>query len=304
MPITIADNLPAKTALERENIFIMPEGRAIAQDIRPLRLLILNLMPTKIVTETQLLRLLSNTPLQLEIDLLQTSSYQSKNTAPEHLLSFYKTFDDVRMNRYDGMIITGAPVEQMPFEQVDYWKELSMIMYWSVTHVYSTLYICWGAQAALYYFYGIDKQPLPEKCFGIFEHKVLIPTHPLLRGFDDRFFAPHSRHTEISLEALSCCNAIDILATSKEAGLYIAASKDGRQFFVTGHSEYDRDTLAKEYFRDKDKGQSIQVPRHYFPGDDPAQTPIQNWRSHANLLYVNWLNYYVYQETPFDLKHL
>lgn len=304
MPITINDSLPAKQTLEQENIFLMPETRASTQDIRPLEILILNLMPTKITTETQLLRLLSNTPLQMKVDLLQTATHVSRNTPAEHLLSFYHVFDDVRHKRYDGMIVTGAPVEEMPFEEVDYWPELCTIMDWSVEHVYSTLFICWGAQAGLYHFYGINKHPLSEKRFGIFPHRVLVPKHPLMRGFDEDFYVPHSRHTEVRSQDILANPELLLLSDSERAGAYIACSKDGRRFFVTGHPEYDRDTLAKEYFRDVEKGLPIAVPENYFPGNDPGQVPRCNWRSHANLLYVNWLNYFVYQETPYDLEKL
>jgi homoserine O-succinyltransferase len=304
MPIKIPSGLPANRILESEHIFVMSENRAQHQDIRPLKLLILNLMPTKIATETQLLRCLSNTPLQIEIDLLQTSTYTSKNTSADHLLSFYSTFDQIKHQKYDGMIITGAPVEHLDFESVDYWKELCKIMEWSKTNVYSSFHICWGAQAALYYHYGIPKYPLAKKMFGIFSHEVLVPTSPLLRGFDDRFPAPHSRHTEVRAEDINKCADLRLLATSPEAGVYIAASADGRQIFVTGHAEYDSDTLAGEYFRDLGKGLDIEKPVHYFPDDDPSRTPLVNWRSHAHLLYTNWLNYFVYQGTPYDLNTL
>jgi homoserine O-succinyltransferase len=304
MPIKVADGLPAILTLEKENIFVMPEHRAVQQDIRPLKIIILNLMPTKIETETQLLRLLSNTPLQMEIDLLQAASHTSKNTPSEHLLEFYKSFEDVKCSRYDGMVITGAPIEQMPFEEVDYWPELCEILEWSKRNVYSTFHICWGAQAGLYYHYGIPKYDLTEKMFGVFSHRPLIPTHPLLRGFDEAFWAPHSRHTEVRREDIEKVPDIELLSTSDEAGVYIAANKDGRQIFVTGHSEYDRNTLAGEYFRDFDKGLDIKMPRHYFPDDNPLLMPPLKWSSHANLLYTNWLNYFVYQKTPFDLTSL
>lgn len=300
MPIKVTDGLPAIATLEKENIFVMPERVATHQDIRPLKILILNLMPTKITTETQMLRLLSNTPLQMEIELLQAATHNSKNTSSEYLLEFYKTFLEIKSNRYDGMVITGAPVELMPFEQVDYWPELCEIFEWSKTHVYSTLHICWAAQAGLYYHYGVPKYELDEKMFGIFSHKNLVPTHPLMRGFDEIFWAPQSRHTEVHKEDIDKVEDIEILSSSDEAGVYIVAEKNGRQFFVTGHSEYDRDTLAKEYFRDVKKGLDINMPRHYFPDDDPTKTPPLKWRSHANLLYTNWLNYFVYQKTPFD----
>ena len=304
MPINIPDGLPAQAVLESENIFAINEHRATHQDIRPLRIVILNLMPKKIETETQLLRLLSNSPLQVDIELLLTASHVSKNTPSEHLLKFYKTFDDIKDERFDGMIITGAPVEQMDFEEVDYWPELCQIMAWSKTNVYSTFHICWGAQAGLYYHYGIPKHPLPHKMFGIFPHTTLVPDHPLLRGFDERFMAPHSRHTTILREDIEKHSKLEILAESEEAGIYIVGKKNGRQFFVTGHSEYDRDTLATEYFRDVNLGLPIQVPKHYFPGDDPQKTPLHIWRGHANLLFSNWLNYFVYQSTPFDLSKI
>lgn len=304
MPIKVADGLPAILTLEKENIFVMPEQRASHQDIRPLKIVILNLMPTKMETETQLLRLLSNTPLQMEIDLLQAATHTSKNTPSEHLLEFYKSFDEIKDKRYDGMVITGAPVEQLPFEEVDYWPELCKIMDWSKRNVYSTLHICWGAQAGLYYHYNVPKHDLSEKMFGIFRHKTLIPTHPLLRGFDDVFWAPHSRHTEVLASDIEKVQGLEILSVSDEAGVYIVANADGRQIFVTGHSEYDRNTLATEYFRDVDKGLDIKMPRHYFPDDDPKLSPPLKWRGHSNLLYTNWLNYFVYQKTPFDLESL
>lgn len=304
MPIKVADGLPAILTLEKENIFVMSEQRASHQDIRPLKIVILNLMPTKMETETQLLRLLSNTPLQMEVVLLQAATHTSKNTPSEHLLEFYKTFDEIKDNRYDGMVITGAPVEQIPFEDVDYWPELCEIMEWSKRNVYSTLHICWGAQAGLYFHYGIPKHDLDEKMFGIFRHKTLVPTHPLLRGFDEIFWAPHSRHTEVLDSDIAKVPDLEILSISDEAGVYIVSNPDGRQIFVTGHSEYDRNTLAKEYFRDIDKGLDIRMPRHYFPDDNPKLSPSIKWRSHANLLYTNWLNYFVYQKTPFDLTSL
>lgn len=302
MPIKIPTQLPAANVLQKENVFFMSELRAMRQDIRPLRILILNLMPTKITTETQLLRLLGNSPLQVEVDLMQTKSHQPKNTPAEHLLNFYRTFDEYRNNTYDGMIITGAPVEHMEFEEVNYWEELCEIMEWSKTHVTSTFHICWGAQAALYYHYGIQKHALPEKMFGIFEHKVLKPRSKLVRGFDDTFYAPHSRHTGVDRELIAQNENLSILAESEEAGVYIAASKGGKQFFVTGHSEYDPMTLAEEYFRDVEKGLDIAIPKNYFPEDNPKKKPKVTWRSHANLLYTNWLNYYVYQITPYDIS--
>ena len=304
MPIKIPDSLPAKETLNNENIFVMDEQRALHQDIRPLRIAILNLMPTKITTETQLLRLISNTPIQIEIELLHPKTHISKNTPLEHLTKFYKTFDEVKDEKFDGLIITGAPVEQMEFEEVNYWNELKKIMDWSLTNVYSTFHICWGAQAALYYHYGIKKYPLKEKMFGIFEHRICKPNTMLLRGFDERFYAPHSRHTEIRREDIEKVQEIDILSDSEQAGIYIMKTDGGRQVFVTGHSEYDRFTLKEEYERDVTKGLDIKVPVNYFPDDDPKKEPIVNWRGHANLLFSNWLNYYVYQETPFDLNEL
>ena len=304
MPIKIPDALPATEILTNENIFVMGEDRAIHQDIRPLKIGILNLMPTKIATETQLLRLLGNSSLQVEITLLRTQTYQSKNTPEEHLLNFYQTFDQVQDEKYDGFIITGAPVEQMPFEEVDYWQELETILDWSRTHVYSTLHICWGAQAGLYHRYGIPKYPLPAKQFGVFPHQIKRKNVKLLRGFDDLFFVPHSRHTEIRRADIQRAPDLEILAESDEAGVYIVASLDGRQIYVTGHSEYDPFTLKNEYERDVKLGLPIAVPRNYYPGDDPSCTPLVRWRGHANLLYVNWLNYYVYQETPFNLGDL
>ncbi len=303
MPIKIPDSLPARAILEQENIFTMTERRAVHQDIRPLKLLILNLMPTKMVTETQLLRVLSNTPLQIEVTLLQTSSYKSKNTPEEHLLSFYTTFDKVKDQRFDGLIITGAPVETLPFEEVDYWEELCEIMTWSKTNVYSTFHICWGAQAGLYFHHGVPKYPLEDKVFGVFEHE-LLGRQPLTRGFDDVFLAPHSRHTEVRAEDIEASPNLLLLAQSPQAGVYLAMTPDGRQVFVTGHSEYDANTLSKEYFRDLERGLPIKLPHHYFPEDNPNKAPKKTWRSHAYLLYTNWLNYYVYQATPFDLDTL
>jgi homoserine O-succinyltransferase len=304
MPVKIPNTLPARATLERENIFVMDEERAIHQDIRALRVAILNLMPTKIATETQLLRLLSNSALQVEVTLLHTASYESRNTDAEHLLNHYLTFDDIRQEKFDGLIITGAPVEQMPFEEVDYWKELTRIFDWAETNVESTFYICWGAQAGLYHRYGIPKYDLPRKMFGVFEHRVLAPTESLLRGFDDIFLAPHSRHTEIRRADIEPVNELQLLAESDEAGVYIVGSKDGRQLYITGHSEYDPFTLKAEYDRDVNKGLPIHIPKNYYPNDDPRQTPHVRWRGHANLLYSNWLNYYVYQTTPFDLNEL
>ncbi|HNQ97146.1 MAG TPA: homoserine O-succinyltransferase [Treponemataceae bacterium] len=278
--------------------------RAMKQDIRPLKIAILNLMPTKEVTETQLLRLLGNTPLQIEITLLTMASHESTNTSKEYLEAFYRTFESVKDTKYDGLIITGAPVENMPFEDVDYWKEMTRIMDWSETHVFSTLHICWGSQAALYHKYGIDKHKLDDKVFGIFEHRVLNPRHKLLRGFDDTFRAPHSRHTTIYTEDINKIPELEILAVSEEAGAFIVASRDGRAVYVSGHAEYDADTLSREYLRDINKGLKIEVPRNYFPGDNPEKNPPVTWRAHANLLFVNWLNYFVYQETPYDIEDI
>ena len=304
MPIKIPNALPATQTLLGENIFVITETRAITQDIRPLKIAILNLMPTKITTETQLARLLGNTPLQVELDLLHTASHVAKNTAAEHMLSFYRTFDDVKDNYYDGLIITGAPVEQMPFEEVTYWDELCRIMEWSKTHVTSTFHICWGAQAGLYYHYGIKKHPLREKLFGIFNHTKDHKNSILLRGFDDVFPAPHSRHTYIKREDIEACPELKIIASSKEAGVYIAQNHGGSQVFITGHSEYDADTLKKEYLRDKNLGLPIEVPQNYYPNDDDTKDPLVTWRAHANLLYSNWLNYFVYQTTPYDITQI
>jgi len=302
MPLNVPDNLPAIQQLREENIFVMQETRAVHQDIRPLRILILNLMPVKITTETHLLRMLSNNPLQIEITLMHTMTHTSKNTPVEHLKAFYKTFHQVKEKKFDGFIITGAPVEHMEFEEVDYWKELTEIMDWSTGHVTSTLYICWAAQAGLYYFYGIPKYPLPEKMFGVFRHKVNNPRIPLVRGFDDEFLAPHSRHTEIRRSDIEKIHDLEIVSESDKAGVYIVVSKDGRKVFVTGHSEYDPYTLRDEYLRDKNKGLPIHVPENYFPDNDPSKEPLVYWRSHANLLFSNWLNYYVYQVTPYILN--
>lgn len=303
MPIKVPADLPALKSLERENIFVMHARRAEEQDIRPLRLLLLNLMPTKLETETQILRCLSNTPLQLELDLLQTSSYKATHVPEEHLLDFYMTFDEIEHLRYDGMIITGAPVEHLEFEKVAYWKELCRIMDWSRENVFSTMHICWGAQAGLYHHYGVKKYPLDAKKFGIFEHTVAAPNSPLMRGFDAKFLAPHSRHTEVRIEDVARVPELEILATGEKSGLYIAATRDRRQLFVTGHCEYDADTLSREYFRDVDKGLPISVPENYFPNDDPSLEPPLTWRAHAMLLYSNWLND-VYQQTPYDLNDL
>lgn len=304
MPIKINNELPARKILENENIFVMSEERATMQDIRPLKIIILNLMPTKIETETQLLRLLSNSPLQVEVELLQTASHETKNTPMRHLLDFYKTFDDIKDNRYDGMIITGAPVEKLPFEEVDYWPELCHIMEWSKRNVYSTLHICWGAQAGLYYHFGINKYTLPQKLSGVYRHRVTAPLHPLMRGFNDFYWGPHSRNTDVARENIEKHDELIILATSKEAGVSIVAHKNGRQFFSFGHLEYDRQTLANEYFRDKNRGLKPEIPCNYFPNDDVCATPNQSWRAHANLLFCNWLNYYVYQQTPYNLADL
>lgn len=306
MPIKIPESLPARATLESENIFTITEHRAVTQDIRPLRILLLNLMPTKVVTETQLARLLGNSPLQIELELIMTTSRESRNTSREHMLSFYKTFDDVRNQHFDGMVITGAPVEQMEFEQVDYWDELCAIMEWSKTHVTSTFHICWGAQAGLYYHFGIRKIPLEKKLFGVFEHTVERRSSMLLRGFDDTFFVPHSRHTTISRADVEAVPQLKILASSPEAGIYAIATDKGRQIFITGHSEYDAETLRLEYERDKKAGLPIDVPKNYFPDDDDTKPPRVTWRSHANLIYTNWLNYYVYQRTPYiidDIAH-
>ncbi|MDD5952441.1 MAG: homoserine O-succinyltransferase [Oscillospiraceae bacterium] len=304
MPIEIQGNLPAAKILEEENIFVMTRERASMQDIRPLKIVILNIMPTKIETETQLLRLLGNTPLQVTVEFLQTATHVSRNTSATHLNTFYKTFDEIKDEKFDGMIITGAPVEQLDFPEVDYWEELCDIMEWSRKNVYSTMHICWGAQAGLYYHYGIEKRPLPEKLSGIFKHKILNPLHPLTRGFDDRFYAPHSRYTTVSREEIDQNPNLITLAVSNMAGVYLVASKSGRQIFVTGHAEYDRDTLANEYHRDVARGLNPKIPANYFPDDDVHATPYFTWKSHAHLLFANWLNYYVYQQTPFDLKDL
>ena len=304
MPIKIPNDLPATQTLNSENIFVMTETRAITQDIRPLQILLLNLMPTKVVTETQLARLLGNTPLQVELELMQMRGHVSKNTASEHMLKFYTTFDKVKDKYYDGMIITGAPVELMEFEEVDYWQELCEIMDWSLSHVHSTFHICWGAQAGLYHHYGIPKYTLSEKLFGVFPHSVERRSNMLLRGFDEVFMVPHSRHTSILREHIEARPELKILASSPEAGVYAVATEGGRQVFITGHSEYDWDTLKLEYERDKNQGLPIHVPFNYFPNDDDTKQPLVTWRSHANLLYQNWLNYFVYQTTPYDLNTL
>ncbi len=304
MPIKIANELPAHKALELENIFVMTEKRAVSQDIRPLNILILNLMPTKIETETQLLRLLSNSPLQVEIELLQVKSHKSKNTSQEHMLKFYKTFDEICDKKYDGLIVTGAPVENLEFEEVDYWDELCGIFEWSKKNVYSTFHICWGAQAALYYHYGVPKYPLEEKLFGVFPHRCLDNLHPLMRGLDDEFYVPHSRHTENRRSDIALVKDLQIISYSEEAGVHLVSDMACRNFFATGHSEYDRETLAKEYFRDVNKGLPIKVPYNYFPDNDPQRTPKMSWKGTANLLFTNWLNYFVYQQTPYDLSTL
>lgn len=301
MPIQIPNDLPAAETLKNENIFVMSRTRAETQHIRPLEIVLLNLMPTKIVTETQLSRVLGNTPLQVHLELMMISSHKSKNTPEEHLLSFYKTFDELKDRKFDGMVITGAPVENLPFEEVDYWDELVRIMQWSKTHVHSTFHICWAAQAGLYYHYGIQKHPLPEKLFGVYRHHADYKRAILLRGFDDEFWAPHSRHTTIDRADVEAVPGLKILASSEEAGVYIIMNKEGRQIFVTGHSEYDPDTLEREYLRDKNQGLPIHVPVNYYPGDDDSKPPIVRWRGHGNLLYSNWLNYFVYQTTPYDL---
>ena len=302
MPIRIPDSLPATEVLEGENIFVMTEYRAMHQDIRPLKVLLLNLMPTKIVTETQIMRKLSNTPLQVEVDLLRTKTHEATHVSAGHLETFYRTFDDIRDIHYDGLIITGAPVEQMPFEQVEYWPELCRIMEWSRTHVHSTFHICWGAQAGLYYHYGIGKVDLPEKLFGVYPHRVERRSSMLMRGFDDVFMVPHSRHTSVCREDIERCGKLKILASSEQAGVYAMATEGGRQIFITGHSEYDARTLESEYLRDKNAGLPIHVPENYYPNDDDTKPPMVTWRSHANLLYQNWLNYFVYQTTPYDLS--
>ena len=304
MPIRIPNDLPAAEVLKQENIFVMTHTRAVTQDIRPLEIVVLNLMPTKIVTETQLTRLLGNTPLQVHLELMHTTSHRAKNVSQEHLLTFYKTFDELKDRKFDGMVITGAPVEQMEFEDVDYWEELCQIMEWSKTHVHSTFHICWGAQAGLYYHYGINKKPLPEKLFGVFPHKADYKRSILLRGFDDTFYVPHSRHTTVLREDIESVPGLKILASSEEAGVYAVMNKEGHQIFITGHAEYDPLTLQTEYLRDKNLGKSIRVPENYYPNDDDTQEPIVRWRGHANLLFSNWLNYFVYQTTPYDIMNV
>ena len=304
MPIKIPNQLPATNTLTQENIFVMTETRAMTQDIRPLQIMLLNLLPTKIDTETQLSRLLGNTPLQIELELIAPSGHVSKNTSEAHMLAFYKNFSEVKYRNFDGLIITGAPVEHLPFEEVDYWDELCEIMEWSKTHVHSTFHICWGAQAGLYYHFGIGKQPLPEKMFGVFPHTKDYARSILLRGFDDTFMVPHSRHTTVDRAEIEKVPELRILASSDEAGVYAIATKNGKQVFITGHSEYDPLTLEREYKRDVAAGKPIKVPKNYYPGDDPEKAPVVSWRSHANLLYSNWLNYFVYQTTPYDLNTL
>jgi homoserine O-succinyltransferase/O-acetyltransferase len=304
MPVNIPDNLPATDILIEENIFVMTETAAIHQDIRALKIVVLNIMPVKIATETHILRQLSNSPIQTEITLMRTSSHESKNTPIEHLNSFYKTFDEIKDQKFDGLIITGAPVEHLEFEKVDYWSELTEILDWAEHHATSILHICWAAQAGLYYYYGVPKYPLPEKMFGIFSHTINNKRVHLVRGFDDKFTAPHSRHTEVRAEDIRKIAELEVISESDEAGVYIVISKDGKRIFVTGHSEYDAYTLRTEYLRDVNKGLAIDVPKHYFPNDDPSQEPVVNWRSHASLLYTNWLNYYVYQRTPYNIEDI
>ncbi len=304
MPIKIPNDLPAVKTLNDENIFVMTETRAITQDIRPLKILLLNLMPKKIETETQLSRLLGNSPLQVDLELIHTKSHKSKNTSAEHLFTFYKTFQDVKNRTFDGMIITGAPVEQLEFEEVEYWDELCEIMEWSKTHVHSTFHICWGAQAGLYYHFGIKKYALPKKLFGVFPTTADYKRSILLRGFDDTFMVPQSRHTTVKTEDVKAVPELRILASSEETGVYAAMTEKGKQIFITGHSEYDADTLAEEYFRDKSEGKPIDIPKNYFPDDNPDNPPLVTWRAHANLLYSNWLNYFVYQTTPYDISEI
>ena len=301
MPIQIPNDLPAAGVLQQENIFVMKDTRAATQEIRPLEIVVLNLMPTKVVTETQLTRLLGNTPLQVHLELMHTSSHKSKNVAQEHLLTFYKTFEELKDRKFDGMVITGAPVEHLEFEDVDYWQELCEIMEWSKTHVHSTFHICWGAQAGLYYHYGIQKQPLPEKLFGVYPHVADYKRSILLRGFDDTFYVPHSRHTTVRREDIEATPGLKIIASSEDAGVYAVMNKEGHQIFITGHAEYDPRTLETEYLRDKNLGKPIHVPENYYPNDDDTQDPIVRWRGHANLLFSNWLNYFVYQTTPYDI---
>lgn len=304
MPLIIPKELPAYEVLKQENIFVMHKERAETQQIRPLKILLLNLMPTKITTEIQIARLLSNSPLQVHLTLLKTSSHESTHVSAKHMDYFYRSFEEIRDERFDGMIITGAPVETLPFEEVDYWSELCEIMEYSKRHVYSTLHVCWGAQAGLYYHHGIHKELLPKKMFGIFEHTVTRPANPLVKGFDEVFFAPHSRHTGVSREDIDRRPQLRVLAESREAGVYLLSTESGRQIFVTGHPEYDKGTLDAEYRRDVEKGLPIEIPKNYYQNDDPSREPVFRWRSHANLLYSNWLDYYVYQQTPYDLNAL
>ena len=301
MPIRIPNDLPAAETLQQENIFVMTQTRATTQDIRPLEIVVLNLMPTKIVTETQLTRLLGNTPLQVHLELMHMKSHASKNVSQDHLLAFYKSFEELKDRKFDGMVITGAPVEHLEFEDVDYWQELCAIMEWSKTHVHSTFHICWGAQAGLYYHYGIQKHRLPEKLFGVYPHKADYKRSILLRGFDDTFYVPHSRHTTVLRKDIEAVPGLKIIASSEEAGVYAVMNKEGRQIFITGHAEYDPLTLETEYLRDRNQGKPIHVPENYYPGDDETQAPIVRWRGHANLLFSNWLNYFVYQTTPYDI---
>ena len=304
MPIQIPNDLPAVETLQQENIFVMSENRAESQDIRPLEILLLNLMPTKVATETQFSRLLGNTPLQVHLELMHTTTHVAKNISQDHLLNFYKSFQEIKHRKFDGMVITGAPVENMPFEEVDYWPELCEIMEWSKTNVHSTMHICWGAQAGLYYHYGIQKHKLSEKMFGVFPHTADYKRSILLRGFDDEFWVPHSRHTTVLREDIEKVPELKILASSDRSGVYTVSNKGGRQIFITGHSEYDSDTLEKEYLRDKNLGHPIRVPENYYPNDDDSKQPIVRWRSHANLLFSNWLNYIVYQTTPYDIMEI
>jgi len=304
MPINIPSNLPAYKTLTNENVFVLSEERALKQDIRALKIAIVNLMPTKIETETQLLRLLSNTPLQVNITLIRTATYISKNASSEHMSEFYKTFDEVNGEKFDALLITGAPVEKLPFEKVAYWDELCAIMDWSKYNAFSTMHICWGAQAGLYHHYGVEKRELPKKLSGVFPHKCLIGNHPLLKGFDEVFNVPHSRHTGIDEKALAACPDLSVLVSSELSGPHIIADRTGRQIFITGHGEYDRDTLKKEYFRDLNAGLNPELPYDYFPGDNPKNEPRYTWGGHASLMYSNWLNFCVYQETPFNLDNL
>ena len=304
MPLRLPDRLPAIDLLKQENIFVMDDSRAHSQDIRPLRIVILNLMPLKITTETDLIRLLSNTPLQLDISFMKLKSHTPKNTPIEHMMMFYRSFEEMRHEKFDAMIITGAPVEQLNFEDVSYWPEMTEIFDWAKTHVFSTLYICWAAQAGLYYHYGVPKYPLAKKMFGVFEQKPLLPQLPIFRGFDDVFMMPHSRHTEVHREDILADNRLTLIAESADCGVSMVMAREGREFFVTGHLEYSPNTLDKEYRRDKDVRDDVEVPKHYYRDDNPANPPLVTWRAHANLLYSNWINYYIYQETPFDINQI